>query len=943
MKLPGDTSDVPMQSLLKRPEEDILERQTAELEDPSAVQQEATGQQLQHHLRPKARSKRPASKKQDFTGLHSPIGPRIDDWQESAQTQQETHAQQAQQQQKQEERKQRHAKRDVRGGRVAGLAQRFPATRPMSSFFRSRPDSVKQQNTSHSLRKIQQDPNTIQPHTNNTNSSSKVESQEQQGQSASSSSPPPLPPHRTRSPPPNSSISLAVPTRSADSLVGSAENSLRSVASLVSSKSKPSIFSPSTVIAAGPTIFSPATALAGTPASSLVAAELSASSRPQLKLKHVTQTPQRRIQSVQQQQPQTLLRSSVPLPVECAAPLAASPKHEIAKPKSTLVQQEKQDIESQQHQQKEQKERQGEKEQEEDVQEAGPEELDTTLDAWIPQSRTPHRRKKKHTAHETPVIPASTVSEASYLAHGVDVSPLFASDLLARPVANSPFHVRGAVSTDDLEEQPEQIEGPHETESVAAELKKHFALETVEGLRQLEPPAQEKQRSIQRVQRQQQQERPASALQGAKCLHVPRKEGQRSNRKVQWQQQEQESSSSPGEMPGLLFYGSENPALPMHGTQTLDVSMPHLTGLDGMEQSRVGQQPTSLTQLNISAAQVEAAQRQQGAQAKRTNRNDDRFPVIVSIFSLANIMGLAVELAYNNWSFAETSENPCLGPHYKILLDLGAKIGPNATGGTQEWYRLLIAPFLSAGFVHVFFCISVLMTFGLALERVVGPLLITFTGLVAALVGTASSLLFLPDFLSVSSSVTVFGLLGAYWADLGFHGRVHKTIRGQRQAFCFSLVAVCGGLMMGLLPLIDNLAHLAGFFTGFSLGFFFMGGPKKEKVLSEPPQVPAHKRRVTYTASEEMMQRKNELKEMAQKAWERQRHKQIRKISRLLCAFVLDVALVALILGLMQSGQDLTWCDGGSQEGREDSFGCQFITCLETPVWTCDPTLLSGV
>lgn len=104
---------------------------------------------------------------------------------------------------------------------------------------------------------------------------------------------------------------------------------------------------------------------------------------------------------------------------------------------------------------------------------------------------------------------------------------------------------------------------------------------------------------------------------------------------------------------------------------------------------------------------------------------------------------------------------------------------------------------------------------GTGLERNWGSLRIGVVYLLSGVVGVLVSLLFLPDVLTVGASGSVFGLIGACWADVLSSclssGQVCRAICQLTPLLVFT----CLNLLIGFSPWVDNFVHLGGFVSGF--------------------------------------------------------------------------------------------------------------------------------
>jgi membrane associated rhomboid family serine protease len=93
-----------------------------------------------------------------------------------------------------------------------------------------------------------------------------------------------------------------------------------------------------------------------------------------------------------------------------------------------------------------------------------------------------------------------------------------------------------------------------------------------------------------------------------------------------------------------------------------------------------------------------------------------------------------------------------------VISDGGLR-GPAIADG--EWYRLVTAGFLHAGFFHLFFNMFALYILGSLLEPAIGRLRFALIYFVSLLAGSFGALLLEPDALTVGASGAIFGLLGA--------------------------------------------------------------------------------------------------------------------------------------------------------------------------------------
>jgi rhomboid protease GluP len=160
-----------------------------------------------------------------------------------------------------------------------------------------------------------------------------------------------------------------------------------------------------------------------------------------------------------------------------------------------------------------------------------------------------------------------------------------------------------------------------------------------------------------------------------------------------------------------------------------------------------------------------------------------------------------------------------LSPSRPALFVLGAS-GAVPVFGYGRWWTVLSAGLLHGGLLHIGFNLMWLRDLGPAVARLYGSgrfLLIFFGGSIGGFLATSCAALLLPDWLpyflrgarelTIGASAGLFGLFGALIAYAQKSGQ-----RGMREVV---LGWVLGGVLIGLLPGIDNWAHGGGFVTGW--------------------------------------------------------------------------------------------------------------------------------
>jgi membrane associated rhomboid family serine protease len=156
-------------------------------------------------------------------------------------------------------------------------------------------------------------------------------------------------------------------------------------------------------------------------------------------------------------------------------------------------------------------------------------------------------------------------------------------------------------------------------------------------------------------------------------------------------------------------------------------------------------------------------------------------------------------------------------------LRWGASFGPSTTNG--EWWRLLGATFVHAGFFHLIFDLVGLVQIAFVLERLVGRLAVASVYVAAGVFGSLVSLSEDPIAVYTGGSAAIFGLYGLF-AVATTVGLLQKGPLTMPVATAIRLVPAPG------LYLLYNLAgggsgtgaEIAGLFAGLSCGLAMAKG-----------------------------------------------------------------------------------------------------------------------
>uniref|UniRef100_A0A7N0V782 RHOMBOID-like protein n=1 Tax=Kalanchoe fedtschenkoi TaxID=63787 RepID=A0A7N0V782_KALFE len=245
------------------------------------------------------------------------------------------------------------------------------------------------------------------------------------------------------------------------------------------------------------------------------------------------------------------------------------------------------------------------------------------------------------------------------------------------------------------------------------------------------------------------------------------------------------------------------------------------------------------------------------------------------------------------FSFQPLAENPLFGPSASTLLKMGALKRDKVVDGHQQW-RLISCMWLHAGLIHLVVNMISLVFIGIRLEQQFGFVRVGIIYLLSGFGGSVLSSLFLRGNISIGASGALFGLLGAMLSEL----MTNWSIYTNRAAALFTLIIIIAiNLAVGMLPHVDNFAHIGGFLAGFLLGFILLLRPQYGWVES----------RLRPTEGRVLS-----------------KHKAYQYVY-LVVALILLAAGFAVGLVMLFRGEN----------GDEHCSWCHYLSCVPTSRWSC--------
>ncbi|KAL4295900.1 hypothetical protein GQ457_12G028570 [Hibiscus cannabinus] len=260
------------------------------------------------------------------------------------------------------------------------------------------------------------------------------------------------------------------------------------------------------------------------------------------------------------------------------------------------------------------------------------------------------------------------------------------------------------------------------------------------------------------------------------------------------------------------------------------------------------------------------------------------------------------------FSFQPFKENPLLGPSASTLEKMGALEVSKVVRRHEAW-RMISCIWLHAGVFHIVANMLSLLFIGIRLEQEFGFVKIGLLYLIAGFGGSLMSSLFIQSVISVGASGALFGLLGSMLSELITNWSIYANkahyltlvvFNMQFAALLTLVLVIIINLAMGVLPHVDNFAHIGGFLSGFLLGFVFLIRPQFGYV-SEKKVPPGY-----IVAS-----RKPKHKPYQYVLW---------VISLILLIVVFGMGLILLLEGV-NLNDHCSWC--------------HYMSCIPTPLWSC--------
>ncbi len=186
-----------------------------------------------------------------------------------------------------------------------------------------------------------------------------------------------------------------------------------------------------------------------------------------------------------------------------------------------------------------------------------------------------------------------------------------------------------------------------------------------------------------------------------------------------------------------------------------------------------------------------------------------------------------------------TGASPLL-PSNLQLVTWGANFAPLSLG-SQPW-RMLASNYVHIGIIHIFFNMWCLWNLGRLAERIFDRWSYMLVYTASGIAGSLASLWWHPRGIGAGASGAIFGLAGGLIAVL-YLGKLPIAKAALKPMLKSLIMFAAYNLFFGLVPGIDNSAHLGGLLAGLAIGAVLAG------TVTQPPEIRIRRRNYVMVAT----------------------------------------------------------------------------------------------
>ena len=207
----------------------------------------------------------------------------------------------------------------------------------------------------------------------------------------------------------------------------------------------------------------------------------------------------------------------------------------------------------------------------------------------------------------------------------------------------------------------------------------------------------------------------------------------------------------------------------------------------------------------------------------------------------------SVTLEKIQWPCPNITSSSLDDPSYQCGLHQLCGFGDKAYDDKHlpnQWYRFIIPIFLHGGFIHITINMLLQLLLGRQMELEIGTLRFVLVYISSGIFGFVLGGNFAPEGIaSTGASGALFGIIALLLLDLIFHWGERKSPVADL-AWLVGCIIIC--FVLGLLPGLDNFAHIGGFLMGLVLGICILHSPEvlRRRVGADlPPYASVHRSR----------------------------------------------------------------------------------------------------
>jgi len=159
----------------------------------------------------------------------------------------------------------------------------------------------------------------------------------------------------------------------------------------------------------------------------------------------------------------------------------------------------------------------------------------------------------------------------------------------------------------------------------------------------------------------------------------------------------------------------------------------------------------------------------------------------------------------------------------------------NQSPEPNQWFRFITPIFLHAGLIHIGFNLLLQMTIGKEMEVAIGSIRFFLVYMSAGIFGNVMGANYAGVMAaSTGASGALFGIIALMLLDLLYSW---KDRRSPVKDLMFIMLDVVISFVLGLLPGLDNFAHIGGFLMGLALGVCVLHSPNslRRRMGAEDP------------------------------------------------------------------------------------------------------------